>query len=296
MKVSIIGTNGFLSKNISRFYNSKKVLLDLYGRSTPEDIKFNLFNPIDLLKEDFPIDSIKESDIVIYAVGAGIQSNIKDSSNNIYNLNVFTPVKIINALNSTNFSGTFITFGSYFEIGENNENRLFKENDLLHSTNRTSNEYSISKRMFSKFISSLHVNFKTLHFILPTIYGEDESSHRLIPSTINSLKTNNQIEFTSGDQIRQYIYIDEIPKIVQEAFEKDIPSGIYNVAGTQTLTVKELVTELFNAFNKKIPMSVFGKAHRTDTGMKVLNLDGTKLMNLIDYKPSIKIIDVYEKY
>lgn len=296
MKISIIGTNGFLSNSIGRFCNENNILLDMFGRSVPEHVLLNAFYPIDLMNENLKLEQIKNSDVIIYAVGAGIQSNLKESADIIYSLNVSVPVKIINELKIIGFSGAFISFGSYFEIGENIDNKLFTENELLQSQNRVVNDYSISKRMFSRFISSVELPFKTWHFILPTIYGELESSHRLIPYAITALKTNSELEFTAGDQIRQYIYIDEIANIIMHSINRDISSGVYNVAGTESLTVKELVTNLFNVFNKEIPESVFGKAKRTDTGMKILQLDGSKLYSAIDYNPSIKILDVYDRY
>ena len=296
MKISIIGTNGFLSNSIGRFCNENNIVLDMYGRSLPEGLLLNEFYFVDLMKDELPLDQIKNSDIIIYAAGAGIQSNLKESADTVYKLNVLVPVKIINDLKFIEFSGSFVSFGSYFEIGENTDNKFFTENELLQLQNRVVNDYSISKRMFSRFISSFEQPFKTWHFILPTIYGEQESSHRLIPYTINAIKTNTDIKFTSGEQIRQYIYIDEIAEIIMHSFNKKISSGVYNVAGTESLSVKELVSNIFNVFNKEIPDSVFGKAKRTDTGMKILQIDGSKLYNAIDYNPIIKILDVYDRY
>ena len=296
MKISIIGTNGFLSNSIGRFCNENNIVLDMYGRSLPEGLLLNEFYFVDLMKDELPLDQIKNSDIIIYAAGAGIQSNLKESADTVYKLNVFVPVKIINDLKFIEFSGSFVSFGSYFEIGENTDNKFFTENELLQLQNRVVNDYSISKRMFSRFISSFEQPFKTWHFILPTIYGEQESSHRLIPYIINAIKTNTDIKFTSGEQIRQYIYIDEIAEIIMHSFNKKISSGVYNVAGTESLSVKELVSNIFNVFNKEIPDSVFGKAKRIDTGMKILQIDGSKLYNAIDYNPIIKILDVYDRY
>lgn len=268
----------------------------MYGLTAPEHHQYNNFYPINLVQKQLSFDDIKQSDIIIYAVGGGIQSNLNESADLIYTLNVSVPVNICNNLKQIGYNGAFVTFGSYFEIGENSEVKLFTEHDLLQSQKKVVNDYSISKRMFSRYISSIAMPFKTLHFILPTIYGENESPHRLIPYAINALKTNSDIEFTSGEQVRQYIYIDEIAEIILLAFTKNILSGVYNVAGTETLTVKELVTNLFQAFNRALPDSVFGKTQRTDTGMKVLQLEGSKLYKAIDYYPNTKIADVYGRY
>ena len=155
MKISIIGANGFLSNSIARFCNKNNILLDMYGRSFPEGLLLNEFYYVDLMKGDLPLEQIKNSDIIIYAVGAGIQSNLKESTDTVYKLNVSVPVKIINELKFIEFSGSFVSFGSYFEIGENSENQFFTENELLQSQNRVVNDYSISKRMFELKIKNI---------------------------------------------------------------------------------------------------------------------------------------------
>lgn len=296
MKISIIGTNGLLSDSIGRFCNKNNISLDMYGLFAPEHHICDNFYCVNLIDEELPYEIIKRSDIIIYAVGAGIQSNLKESFDIIYTLNVTIPVRVVNSLKQVGYSGTFVTFGSYFEIGENSENKLFLETDLLQSQNKVLNDYSVSKRMLSRFMTSAETVFRTWHFILPTIYGEQEAPHRLIPYTINAIKSNSTIEFTSGDQIRQYIYIDEIADILLCAYDENLSSGVYNIAGTETLTVKELVTALFSKFDTVLPDSVFGKAQRVDTGMKILQLNGDKLASAIKFKPTIKILDVYDRY
>jgi nucleoside-diphosphate-sugar epimerase len=296
MKISIIGTNGFLSDALGLFCNERDYSLTMIGRSLPKKhVCKNFFN-IDLATDKLPYDLIINSDIIIYAAGAGIQSNLKQTSQIVYSLNLFLPIEIYTHLNSVNFKGTFISFGSYFEIGENSINKFFSESELILSQNRVVNDYSISKRLLSRFISSFEPSFKLLHFVLPTIYGEFEATHRLIPYTIDMLKTNGSLTFTSGDQVRQYIYIKEFIQMVFMAIEKDVDQGVYNVSGAETLTVKQIVSKLFALFKIEMPENVFGKVERLDSGMKILQLDGSKLQKAIDYKPSILISNIYEKY
>ena len=296
MKISIIGTNGFLSSSIGEYCNQKDIILDMYGRSRPKKHSFNIYHKVDLLINEIPYDKIKNSDIIIYAAGAGIQSNLNESVNKVHNLNVLIPKKIINHLKKIDFSGVFISFGSYFEIGINNKSHSFTENELINSQNKLVNEYSKSKRIFSNFIFSNNFPFKFFHFILPTIYGENESVNRLIPYVINSAKNNKMLELTSGDQVREYIYIEDVIEIIVKSIYKKIPSGIYNVSGVESLSVKELVINLYKLLGKDITKINFGKSNRSDTEMKILKLNGTKLITSINYRPNIKISDIYERY
>ena len=296
MRISIIGSNGFLSDSIGCYYDNSDNVLEIYGLTEPLRHAYNKFYKVDLMYEVFNFPRIKESDIIIYAVGAGIQANMNESADVIYNLNLTIPINICNYLKSISYSGVLVTFGSYFEIGENCEDKSYTEEDILYSMNKLVNDYSISKSLFTRFTSSFFSSFKIWHFILPTIYGENEPAHRLIPSTINALRNNTDIRFTSGEQIRQYIYVSEIPPIIHLAFEKNLPHGMYNISASETLSVKSLVSMLYGCFSKTLPESVFGSVLRADTGMKTLKIDGSRLEKITGYMPKYKIIDIYDKY
>lgn len=296
MKIAVIGSNGLISKSIGRYCNQNDYILSIFGKTIPENHQYDFFSQTNLITDEINCLELLDFDMVVYAAGAGVQSNRNENTDLIYSLNVGVPVKICNGLKMHDYKGSFVSFGSYFEIGENQKDHCFDETELLQSQRRVVNDYSVSKRMFSKFISSVAMPFITRHFILPTIYGECEAVHRLIPYTINALKKNTDIAFTSGEQVRQYIYIDEVVDIIFEAEIQNVPSGLYNISGTETFTVKELVATLFELLDKPLTESVFGKAERTDTGMKNLQLNGDKLHHAISYQPEIKLKDVYDRY
>ena len=125
MKYSILGTNGFLSTAIARYCNNKGYELDMYGLDKPTEHKYDNFYKVNLMDTDLDCSKLLSSDVVIYAIGAGIQSNLKENYNLIYNLNVTAPVLICNKLKELDYKGRFITFGSVFEIGETKEKRFF---------------------------------------------------------------------------------------------------------------------------------------------------------------------------
>ena len=75
MKYSILGTNGFLSTAIAKFCNKKGYQLDMYGLDEPKGHKCNKFYQVNLMIEDLDYSGLLSSDIIIYAIGAGIQAN-----------------------------------------------------------------------------------------------------------------------------------------------------------------------------------------------------------------------------
>ena len=296
MKVTILGTNGFLSRTIAIYCNKKGYPVDMYGLEEPQGHYYNKFHRVDLMKEELPYDEINQSDILVYAIGAGIQSNLKEGSELIYNLNVTVPVKVCNELKKHGFKGVFITFGSVFEMGETKEEHFFSEYEILTSISPSPNDYTTSKRMLSRFANSYKHDFIHWHFIIPTIYGESENPLRLIPYTIQAIRNNTPLHFTSGDQTRQYIYVEEIPQLIDMAFCKKLPNGMYNVQGKETLTVREIVTFIHDHFKMEVPKDCFGTVMRDDIGMKYLALDGTKIEEMIGFKAAISLADVIDRY
>lgn len=296
MKISILGTNGFLSNAIGKYANEQGWQLDMYGLAAPDTVHYDLFHEINLIDRGLDCATMLDSDIIVYAIGAGIQSNLKEGNDLIYALNVTSPVTICNKLKELDFTGVFVTFGSYFELGEACVKHPVTEEDILNSVAQAPNDYAVSKRMLTRFVTSYKHDFIHWHFILPTIYGPGENPKRLIPYTINAIKNNEELHFTSGEQVRQYLYVGDVAKILDDAYAKMLPSGIYNIAGSEEFTVRELVEAIHTYFNKQVPQGCFGSAQRADVGMKYLALDGSKLHQALNETPSTILKDIIEAY
>lgn len=295
-KITILGSNGFLSNAIAKYANKERWTLDVYGLDEPTGIIYDRFIKCNLMDAELDYSGLLDSDIIIYAIGAGIQSNLREDNNLIYGLNATAPVTICNKLKENDFKGVFVTFGSVFEMGETKEAHFFTEEEVLSSTAPAPSDYVVSKRMLSRFVSSYKHDFTHWHFIIPTIYGEGENPKRLIPYTINAIRNGEPLHFTAGDQTRQYVYVGEIPIIIKMAIEKHLPSGIYNIQGKETMTVKEIVTLIHCAYKKEVPKDCFGTAERADAGMKYLALNGEKLAFYTGFIATISLYDVIDKY
>lgn len=295
-KITILGSNGFLSNAIARYANIKNWTLDVYGLDEPIGVKYDKFVKCNLMDAELDCSGLLDSDIVVYAIGAGIQSNLKEGYNLIYSLNVTAPVTICNKLKELEYKGVFVTFGSVFEMGETKEAHFFTEEEVMSSSAPAPSDYVVSKRMLTRFVTSYKHDFTHWHFIIPTIYGEAENPKRLIPYTINAIRNGEPLHFTAGDQTRQYVYVDEVPRLIELSFEKHLPSGMYNIQGKETLTVKEIVTLIHKAMGKDVPNDCFGTAQRTDVGMKYLALDGEKLGKTTGFEAQIKIEDTIQRY
>lgn len=297
MIISIIGTNGLLANEIGLFCNKNNFTVISYGRKRPSIHEFHEFIILDLEKDVIDIDKLSESDVIIYASGAGIQSNVKDSFESIYNLNTYIPINICTKLNSLQYQGIFITFGSCFEIGNNSEPIQFSENEVASSMLNVPNDYCVSKRLLTRFVSSSTLSFKLIHFILPTIYGEKEAAHRLVPYMINSIKNKETMQFTSGKQIRQYLYAGDVPRIIFGLLPL-VNHCIYNLSGVETYSVRDIVEQVCEFYHLQTNDDLFGKAERADAGMQNLQLDGDLVKTLLpdfNYTTFTETLKLYDQ-
>lgn len=296
MKIAIIGTNGFLSTSIAKYAIGKGWSLDMYGLDKPIQHPYTYFYPIDLMYGDIEVDKLSMADIIVYAVGAGIQSNLNEGANLIYTLNVNAPVRICNALKQAGYKGIFVTFGSYFELGEAELEHPVTEEYVINATASAPTDYVVSKRMLTRFVTSYKHEFVHWHFILPTIYGPGENPQRLIPYTISAIKNRSELHFTSGKQVRQYLFVDDIANILSLSYSAALPSGIYNIASSNTLCVQAIVSLIFASFNKTLPKNCFGEVERIDERMRYLSIDGAKLKSIIHYESHTRIKDIINLY
>lgn len=296
MKISILGTNGFLSNAIGKYANEHGWQLDMYGLDAPVAVRCDKFYPIDLLNREMDCESMLDSDMIIYAIGAGIQYNLNEGANMIYALNVTAPVSICTSLKALGFKGVFVTFGSYFELGETDIKYPATECEVINSEAFAPSDYIVSKRMLTRYATSYKHDFTHWHFILPTIFGPGENPKRLIPYTINAIRNNEELHYTSGEQVRQYLYVEDVTKVLDAAYAKSLPSGIYNIEGNETLSVKAIVTAIHEEFNKSIPDGCFGEVQRFDTSMSYLALDGSKLKDKIGNLNQMNLVDILKQY
>lgn len=296
MNISLLGCNGFLSTAIGKYANQKGWTLNMYGLDEPQGHSYDSFIKCNLMDAELDCTPLLDSDIVVYAIGAGIQANLKEGFNLIYNLNVTAPITICNKLKELDFKGIFVTFGSVFEMGETKEERFFTEEDVLTSTAPAPSDYVVSKRMLSRFVTSYKHDFTHWHFIIPTIYGVGENPNRLIPYVVNAIMNNEELHFTAGDQTRQYVHVTEVPRLLEMSLEKKLPSGMYNIEGKETLTVRGIVELIHRVFGREVPKGCFGSVQRSDVGMHYLALDGTKLRKVINFEAKIMICDVINTY
>lgn len=293
MKVAIIGSNGMLSKALTQLFYVSGHEVVVWGLDAPQDYACSRFYQCDLLKDKPDYSSFLACDIVIYAAGAGVQAALSTPSALMYALNVTAPISITLGLKDVDFHGTFISFGSYMEVGLNqNEHDSFTEDEIVCSTLPVSNDYALSKRLFSRYMRDINVPYRCWHFILPNMFSTNDvqPGTRLIPyilQCVKDIQAGKQVapKFSAGAQIRQFIRLEELYDVICMSYERKIESGIYNVGGGEVMRIKELIIRIFKYYDISCQEDWFGTEVRRDNDIRCLRLDDSKLFASIGFLP-----------
>ena len=304
MRIAIIGANGMLSVALTKyFYGRPNTTVFVYGLDEPQGYACDSFTQVNLVTQTLIYEEVATADIVIYASGAGVQAALSTPSLLMYQLNVNAPIAITLGLKKAGFKGTYISFGSYMEIGVNGEEgKAFNEDEVVCSPLPTTNDYALSKRLYGRYMRDFTADYTTYHFILPNMFSEDDlkPGTRLVPYTLQYLqdycagKNPEAPKFSAGTQTRQFITLEEMIQTVSIAIEKNIPSGIYNVGGGEYLSIKRLIQRLFSIYNVPCKDDYFGKETRRDGDIKSLALNGDKLKQEIGILPSASIEEIFK--
>lgn len=286
--VCIVGSNSFLAQYVAQGFKEYDSLITGLAKSNKSD-HIDLFTPFSCPDQPISLNYLLDFNVIIYAAGAGIQSNIKDPVSSIYYLNAYLPIDIALFLESNQWEGKFITFGSYFEIGFNKNNHFFTEEQVVNASNQVPNDYCASKRLLSRFYSSKLMNINYHHLILPNIYGVGENDNRLIPYLVNSISNNLPVKLTSGEQIRQYIHAKDVATIVCYIALNKVEKGILNITQKTPIQVKNLALLIYRLLGIEPKNDIFGQSQRSDASMDSLLLSSEKFEMQINIQHEISL-------
>ena len=150
-----------------------------------------------------------------------------------------------------------IIFASTSAVYENNKEKIFTEDLAVQPTLN----YSLTKYMAEKICNSYRelydMEITTLRFF--NVFGPRQDIHRKNPPLLNYLVrevANNRMPIlhSNGNQSRDYVYVDDIVKLIEICLSKRVNST-YNVCTSKLVSVKDIVSYVAKAFGHEIKPS-----------------------------------------
>lgn len=235
MKVLILGSEGFVGHNlVAGLRNNFEILASDMHNFSNQDIKYV---KTDITKFEEVKGICDGVDVIINLVAHTLLSSFDQIITNA-NVNI---IGMLNVLEAARLKGVKkIIFPSASSIvGIAYENPVTEKHPVTPKT-----AYGVSKlacEHYLRIYKELYgINYLIFRFF--NIYGPHQLNG-LIPTVFSKLKKSEPITiFSRGDQVRDYVYINDIVKFFHKAIVSGIADNqIINMGSGQGATVKDVI-------------------------------------------------------
>ena len=270
MRILITGANGFIGKHLTPrlIDEGHTVALFLHKSSISKTSKGNYKQ---IVKGDLSsgegLDQVywESFDAIIHLACAGVKSSQRVWDHCI-NTNIVGTKNLLNAISKFDKSPLIIY------------PRTFYENYLDQFPVLKNNPYMSTKRETTRIIEEWATKKTNARVCLPTIYqayGSGDDPQNVLTYTINQLKINQHAHLSSGDGLRDWIYINDLVNAFVKILKKANNKLQYYDFGTgKLISIKEVVSKIALLLNK--PTSLLQFDPQNDRGDGSLKSKATR--------------------
>ena len=286
--ILLIGGAGFIGSNVIRYMLR---LPDQYRIFVMEPVFANVsrietfdvniyrgeLSDIDFVQSVIEINKI---DTIVHLVSTLIPGSTFDDYKREFQNVIFPSIELMSLCAKRNIK--FIYFSSGGTIyGNSTDKRPFKESDTLPPISY----YGWSKQMMENGIQYVHRTEGLQYLIVrpSNPYGHGQRIHAkqgLIAVSLGKIFAGEPITvWGDGCSVRDYIYIDDLARIIQQLIEKDVSNITLNVGSGVGTSVNDIMVEL-----KNITEEYFDVNYVSSRKVDVTNmiLDTTELHKYVD--------------
>lgn len=293
MNILILGASGYIGSNFINKILEKEnnIFIKLIDISEPcSNLKNNdrisfLTGDINQLEniEDF----IEGVDIVFHFSGKSlVRRGINLFSQDFHN-DVCSTQRVLSAMLAKNIRKiVFVSSGG--TVYGNNNGLPIKETAVLNPIS----SYGVVKST----IESILMLYKRESAIEPmilrlsNIYGANYNKigiQGVIPTFINKLKTKEDITvFGTGEEVRDYVYIDDVISLLISILDKPFVSDVFNVGAGYGVTTKQII-DLLISISGENPAIKYIPKFQNDVNNFILDI--SKIKEVFGWVPRISI-------
>ncbi len=272
-RILITGATGFIGSHLIKLVQGRDEIIIL-SRRRPDTL---LGSGIAWLGGDLSerLDFSKlpdKVDVVIHLAQSRFYRQFPERADDIFDVNVQGTFRLLEyARHAKAESFLFASTGGVYGYGP----KRFLETDLVNP----SNFYGISKLVGEFLLRGYGPFFRTVIFRFFFVYGPGEEK-MLIPSLLEKVRRGETITIEGNEGLRiNPIYVGDAIRVFDAALHKSV-AGVFNVAGDEAVTIRELVGLVEEMVAKKACIQ-----HTKDQGQGDLVGDNTRMKELLNVLP-----------
>lgn len=299
-KILITGATGFIGSNLTRklVEENYDLYIILRKESNTWRIK-DILEKINLVYADLSdyntlkreINRIKP-DYIFHLATYGSYPDLQKDGNLMIQTNILGTYNLLQATKDINYK-CFVHTGSSSEYGI--KETSISETDILEP----SDHYGVTKAsatLLCQTFSKIHK--KNIVILRPfSVYGPYEKGSRFGPYVIMNCLQKKEINITSGEQKRDFIFINDVIDIYLKIMNKDNISGqIFNVGIGTDHSIKETAKIIFELTGNDLNLLKIGaKKMRKIEAITSWKANISKMQKILNYKPKHNLKEGMEK-
>jgi len=287
-KYLVLGGSGFIGNELTKILVRKDEVI-VADRIAPTNDKAEYIYLDFVNTEDFS-EYLEDVDTVIHLISTIVPQNttegfnIKIMENVVPTINLFDSMKKQSVENIVFVSSGGTIYGDLYDqpIAEN----TIKEPICVYA----------SIKLFIENVCHLYNRYDGINCLvlrLSNPYGLDENSNKtqgFIPILINNILNNKTTTiWGDGENVRDYIYIEDAVDAIIKFIYSDIYNGTYNIGTGIGTPTNDVIDKLINDINKDYKAVVYTEGRLCDVEYNVLNIEKSK--ERINWEPKVSLDD-----
>ena len=241
--ILVTGASGFIGKNLINLLIKKKGVGNIIALTSLqiEGIKYLLHHNYTFEDNFFIKNGGVDIETIIHCGAFTPKNNSEINNISKCNSNIITTEKL---LHSKFPNLKKIIYLSTLDVY--NDNLTITEKSLVAPTSLYGYSKLYSEKLVETFCKQKGINYQILR--IGHVYGPNEEKYqKVIPIMIKKILSGETIEiFGSGNDIRSFIYIEDVVNAIINAIDINQNCELINIVGGQQITINELAKLLIH--------------------------------------------------